>query len=67
MDNVLKERLQSVSLVITTLLTSLHDTTIEILNEVFKVSAEGLETIADSRKRILKNIDTILGILSDDT
>ena len=31
-DDVLKERLQSVSLVITTLLTSLHDTTTENLN-----------------------------------
>ena len=62
-----KERLQSVSLAITTLLTSLHDTTTENLNGGFKVAAESLETIADSSKSILKNIDTILKMLSDDT
>ena len=66
-DDVLKERLQSVSLVITTLLTSLHDTTTENLNRGFKVAVESLETIADSSKIILKKIDTILKILSDDT
>ena len=66
-DDVLKERLQSVSLVITTLLTSLHDTTTENLNKGFKVAAESLETVADSSERILRKIDTILNILSDDT
>ena len=66
-DDVLKERLQSVSLVITTLLTSLHDTTTENLNGGFKVAAESLETIADSSERILRKIDAILDILSDDT
>ena len=54
-------------MVITTLLTSLHDTTTENLNGGFKVAAESLETITDSSKRILKNIDTIFEILSDDT
>ena len=66
-DNVLKERLQSVSLVITTLLTSLHDTTTENLNKGFKVAIESLETVADSSERILRKIDAILDILSDDT
>ena len=54
-------------MVITTLLTSLHDTTTENLNRGFKVAVESLETIADSSEKILKKVDTILGILSDDT
>ena len=53
-------------MVITTLLTSLHDTTAENLNKGFKVAVESLETIADSSEKILKKIDTILEILSDD-
>ena len=66
-DDVLKERLQSVSLVMTKLSTSLHDTTTENLNKGFKVAAESLETVADSSERILRKIDAILDILSDDT
>ena len=42
MDNVLKERLESFSLVVTTLLTSLHDTTTENLNKGFKVATDSL-------------------------
>ena len=59
--------MQSVSLVITTLLTSLLDTTTENMNKGFKVAAESLETVADSSERILRKIDAILNILSDDT
>ena len=53
-------------MVITTLLTSLHDTTTENLNKGFKVAAESLETVADSSEKILRKIDAILNILSDD-
>ena len=59
-NDVLKERLEPVSLVITTLLTSLHDTTTENLNRGFKVFAESLKTIADSIEKILKKVDIIL-------
>merc|ERR1711867_170955 len=41
-DDVLKERLQSVSLVVTTLLTSLHNTTTENLNKGLKVAVDSL-------------------------
>ena len=37
-DEAVRERLQSVSLVVTSLLTSLHDTTMYRLNEGFKVA-----------------------------
>ena len=48
-DDVLKERLKSVNLVITTLLTSLHDTTTDNMNKGIKIAVENLE-ITNSTK-----------------
>ena len=64
-NDVLKERLQLVSLVITTLLISLHDTTTENLNKGFKVATDNLEKITNSTKKILKKVDIILEKLSE--
>ena len=64
-DDVLKERLQSVSLVVTTLLTSLHDTTTENLNKGFKVTVDSLGKIANFTERILKKVEQILETLAD--
>ena len=64
-DDVLKERLQSVSLVVTTLLTSLHDTTTENLNRGFKVATDSLEKITNSTEKILRKVDKILESLAD--
>ena len=47
-DDALKERLKSVSLVVTTLLTSLHDTTTENLNKGFKIATDNLDKIANT-------------------
>ena len=47
-DDVLTERLQSVSLVVTTLLTSLHDKNTENLNRGFKVATDSLEKFINS-------------------
>ena len=60
MDDVLKE-----SLVVTTLLTSLHDTTTENLNKGFKVATDSLEKITNSTEKILRKVDTILENLAD--
>ena len=65
MDDVLKERLQSVSLVVTLMLTSLHDTTTENLNKGFKVATDSLEKITNSTEKILRKVDTILENLAD--
>ena len=62
-DEVLKERLKSVSLIITTLLTSLHDTTTEGMNQGFKIAIESFEKITDSTNKILEKVDQILGLL----
>ena len=64
-DDALKERLKSVSLVVTTLLTSLHDTTTENLNKGFKVATDNLDKIANTTERILGKVEQILEILAD--
>merc|ERR1711895_311790 len=63
-DDVLKERLQSVSLVVTTLLTSLHDITTENLNKGFKVAVDSLDKITNSTERILEKVEQILETLA---
>ena len=64
-DDALKERLKSVSLVVTTLLTSLHDTTTENLNKGFKVATDSLGKVANTTERIMERVEQILEILAD--
>ena len=64
-DDALKERLKSVSLVVTTLLTSLHDTTTENLNKGFKVATDNLDKLANTTERIMERVEQILEILAD--
>ena len=49
----------------TTLLTSLHDTTTKNLNKGFKVAVDSLEKIINSTERILKKVDQIFKNLAD--
>ena len=65
MDDALKERLKSVSVVVTTLLTSLHDTTTENLNKGFKVATDSLGKLANTSERIMERVEQILKILAD--
>ena len=53
----------SVSLVITTLLTSLHDMATEGMNQGFKIAVENFERIIIVTSKILEKIDQILEIL----
>ena len=64
-DDALKEWLKSVSLVITTLLTSLHDTTTENLNKGFKVATDNLDKIAKATERVSEKVEQILEILDN--
>ena len=64
-DDALKERLKSVSLVVTTLLTSLHDTTTENLNKGFKVATDNLDKLANTTERIMEKVEQILETLAD--
>ena len=59
-DHSFKERLKSVSLVMTSLLTSLHDTTIEGMNKGFKKATDEFEKIIGTGKKITVNTDKIL-------
>lgn len=65
MDDALKERLKSVSLVVTTLLKSLHDTTTKNLNKGFKVATDSLGKVANTMERIMERVEQILNILAD--
>ena len=62
-DEALKERLKSVSLIITSLLTNLHDTAIDGLNKGFKVASDKFEKMLNSGEWILNNTNMILEIL----
>ena len=64
-DDALKERLKSVSLVVTTLLISLHDTTTENLNKGFKVATDSLGKLANTTEIIMERVEQILEILAD--
>ena len=64
-DDALKERLKSVSLVVTSLLTSLHDTTTENLNKGFKTTTSNLDKLANTTERIMGKVEQILEILAD--
>ena len=64
-DDALKERLKSVSLVVTTLLTSLHDTTTENLNKGFKVATDNLDKLANTTERIMEKVEQIIETLVD--
>ena len=50
-------------MVITTLFTSLHDTTMEVLNPRSKIATESFENIIKLTKKILQKVDKILEIL----
>ena len=63
-DDLLKERLKSVSLVITTLLTSLHDTITEGMDQGFKIAIENFERITIVTNKILEKIVSIISVSS---
>ena len=70
-DKNVVNRLKSVSLMVTSLMTSLHDTTISDLNHGFKEASRHFKKIIEDTDHILKattnnpDIDTILMMLKD--
>ena len=52
-DEALKDHLKSVSLVVTSLLTSLHDTEMDRMNKGFKIVSDKFENIINSSEKIL--------------
>ena len=62
-DEAFKEHLKSVSLVITSLLTSIHDTSMNGLNKGFKITTGKFEKIINSSEKFLRSTDRNLEIL----
>ena len=62
-DHSFKERLKSVSLVVTSLLTSLHDTSMDGMNKGFKKATDKFKKIIGTSEKIVVNADKILEIL----
>ena len=54
-----------VSLVVTTLLTSLHDATTENLNKGFKVATDNLDKLANTTERMMEKVEQTLETLAD--
>ena len=55
--------MKSVSLVVTSLLTSLHNTSTDGMNKGFKTASDRFEKIINSSEKILRSADKILEIL----
>ena len=65
-DKTISKRLKDISLVITTLLTSLHDTMIEGMNKGFKTASGSLKDLKDDHRDLLEALGTIFDVLEND-
>merc|ERR1712115_756367 len=65
-DKTISKRLKDISLVITTLSTSLHDTMIEGMNKGFRSASESLKDLNEDHSDLLKVLGTIFNVLEDD-
>ena len=70
-DRNLKNRLKEVSLLVTSLVTSLHDTTVADLNRGFKEATKNFDKIAETTSKILKTASsdkdakTVIGLMEN--
>merc|ERR1712115_620368 len=65
-DKTISKRLKDISLVITTLSTSLHDTMIEGMNKGFRSASESLKDLNEDHSDLLKVLSSIFQVLEDD-
>ena len=65
-DKTISKRLKDISLVITTLSTSLHDTMIEGMNKGFRSASESLKDLNEDHSDLLKVLSSIFNVLEDD-
>ena len=65
-DKTISKRLKDISLVITTLSTSLHDTMIEGMNKGFKSASGSFKDLNEDHNDLLKLLGTIFDVLEDD-
>ena len=65
-DKTISRRLKDVSLVITTLSTSLHDTLVEGMNEGFKTASEILKDMEGENRSIIRVLKSLINIIESD-
>merc|ERR1712240_91644 len=65
-DKTITRRLKDVSLVITTLATSLHDTLVEGMNTGFKTASEILMNMEDDNRSIVGLLKTLVEVIESD-
>ena len=65
-DKTISKRLKDISLVITTLSTSLHDTMIEGMNKGFKSASGSFKDLNEDHNDLIKLLGTIFDVLEDD-
>ena len=65
-DKTITRRLKDVSLVISTLATSLHDTLIEGMNIGFKTASEILKNMEDDNRNILELLKALVEVIESD-
>ena len=65
-DKTISRRLKDVSLVITTLSTSLHDTMVEGMNEGFKTASEILKDMEGENRSIIRVLKSLIDVIESD-
>merc|ERR1712101_33443 len=65
-DKTISKRLKDISLVITTLSTSLHDTMVEGMNEGFKTASESLKDLQGDHKSVMRALSDIVDVIQND-
>ena len=65
-DKTISKRLKDISLVITTLSTSLHDTMVEGMNKGFKTASGSLRDLKDDHRDLLEALSAIFDVLEND-
>merc|ERR1712208_92018 len=65
-DKTISKRLKDISLVITTLSTSLHDTMVDGMNKGFKTASGSLRDLKDDHRDLLEALSAIFDVLEND-
>merc|ERR1712243_425297 len=65
-DKTISRRLKDVSLVITTLSTSLHDTMVEGMNKGFKTASEILKDMEGENRSIIRLLESLVNVIESE-
>merc|ERR1712240_876739 len=65
-DKTISKRLKDISLAITTLSTSIHDTMVEGMNEGFKTASELMKNLQGEHRRVIRALKDIVDVIQSD-